>query len=182
LNYLIVSYYTPAYRREASGLMESLDALGFRSDEYVITAVQDRGSWERNCSYKPTFVRHMMVAHDCPIVWLDADARVRRHPVLFDALPPDAAMACHYRHGEELLSGTTWWNNNAAGWELLGLWEKECQAHPTVWDQKSLAAVVEANKRFKVAGLPSEYVRVFDDAKMGEAVIEHGQASRRLKK
>lgn len=179
--WLIASYYTSAYRREAMGLASSLDALGL-SDRYVITFIEDRGSWVANCAHKPTFIRHQMVAHDCPVVWLDADARVRAPPVLFDAIPAAVDVACHYRHDTELLSGTLYFNDNSGGWELLGLWERACQARPGEWDQRVLQDVIESERRFNVMRLPSEYVRVFDDEKMGVPVIEHLQASRKLAK
>jgi hypothetical protein len=178
MNYLVASYYSPPYRREAMGLMESLDALGL--DDYAVTAIEDRGSWERNCAFKPTFIRHKMVAHDRPIVWLDADARVRSKPVLFDTLD-GFDFACHYRYGVELLSGTLWFGNTPGGWALLREWEYECAAHPDEWDQRCLAVAVPKVPGLRTYVLPAEYVRVFDDPKMGEAVIEHMQASRRLR-
>ena len=177
MSILYVSFYTPNYRREALGLVETLDRFGL---EYAVTQVEDRGTWEKNCAHKPAFMRKLMVAHDQPIVWLDADARVRQKPELFEQLNESVDLACHFRHGVELLSGTVFVNNTSSGWKLLKSWVDECEKHPAEWDQKCLARVLQEGK-YGVYHLPAEYCRVFDDPKMGEPVIEHLQASRRLK-
>ena len=177
MSVLYVSYYTPNYRREAMGLVETLDSFGL---EYAVKQIEDRGSWERNCAHKPTFMRRIMVSYDQPVVWLDADARVRQKPEIFEKLNEQVDLACHFRHGVELLSGTVFVNNTMRGWQLLQAWKDECERRPGEWDQRCLAKVVEREK-FNVYHLLASYCRVFDDPKMGEPVIEHMQASRRLR-
>jgi hypothetical protein len=173
---LFVSYYTPAYRQEAMALTDTLDAHGLL---HCVMAVADRGSWELNCSLKPTFIRRMMISTDKPIVWLDADGRVVQPPTLFDSL--DCDMACHFRHDVELLSGTMWFNNTTSASDLLVAWAKECEANPREWDQRTLQRVIEAGA-WDVTRLPASYTAIFDDPQMmKDAVIVHGQASRRLK-
>jgi hypothetical protein len=173
---LFVSYFTPAYRHEAAQLTDTLDRFGLM---HCVQAVADRGTWELNCAMKPAFIRRMMISTDKPIVWIDADGRVVQAPKLFDTL--DCDMACHFRHDVELLSGTMFFNNTASASDLLVAWAKECEANPGEWDQRTLHRVIEAGS-WNVTKLPASYTAIFDDPKMMEdAVIVHGQASRRLR-
>lgn len=169
----------PGYAEEARGLAESLDALGL---PHVIRALPDAGAWELNCGRKPVFLLDVAREHpDRPLVWLDADARVVQAPTLFDSLECD--VACHYRHGEELLSGTLYFGGTDGAIDLLNEWASECQRNPNEWDQRVLQAILaDRPHRWRVQTLPAEYVRIFDADDMGEAVILHRQASRRLKR
>lgn len=176
---IIVSYFTPPYTYEAMGLESTAKAFGLETD---IQAVPDLGKWELNCGRKPEFIRSMMKAYPHrPIVWLDADARVSRQPVLFDSLTCD--FAAHWRHGSELLSGTMYFGPTHGAQRLLDAWCEAQHYSPETWDQRTLQSVIESGEvgGLDLVRLPSEYTRVFDDAKMGDAVIEHGQASRRLR-
>jgi hypothetical protein len=175
---LYVSFFTPAYAEEAAGLVASLDALGL---PHHVRAVRDRGRWAANCGLKAAFIAaEMELNPGRPVVWLDADARVRQRPALFDAI--DCDLAAHWRHGVELLSGTLYIAPTDAARDLLSRWNRRCEAAPEVWDQVNLADVVrEMGDGLRVVDLPASYTRIFDDPKMGEPVIEHMQASRRLR-
>lgn len=172
---LFVSFYTPPYAAEAEGLIQS---LGRWNLNHEIVAVADRGSWVKNCAYKASFIRDMMLKHECrPLVWLDADARVMRRPDLFDSLTCD--LACHYRDGTELLSGTLYIGPTAR--DLVRQWEQACLEHPNEWDQRVLAGVIERERRWKIINLPADYTAIFDAGMSLDPVILHRQASRRLK-
>jgi hypothetical protein len=175
-----VSFYTDAYREEAGALVDSLDRFGLEED---VRHVPDQGSWVRNCAMKSAFIFRMLVAHPGrPIVWLDADARVRQHPDVFNAL--DCDFAAHWRHGVELLSGTMYFGPTLAARMLVATWRAEQERTPDEWDQRVLQRVIESDHYpdLRVVTLPPQYTRVFDDPKMGVPVIEHMQASRRLAK
>lgn len=178
-----VSYYTPAYRHEAMALIDTLEAFGL---PHVVTEVADRGTWERNCALKPTFIRHHIIRTDAPVVWVDADARIVQRPELFfndeNGYPRlRCDVAAHYRWGEELLSGTLYFSGTFRASEICRIWARECEASPGEWDQKVLQRIL-ADGDWDVERLPASYTAVFDDPKMtGDAVILHTQASRRLK-
>lgn len=182
---VIVSFYTAgtAYADEAQELAASARQFGLLTD---IRPVPNLGDWTLNCSLKPAFIRDRMQDYPGrPIVWLDADARVRQPPDLFDAL--DCDFAGHWRHGAELLSGTLYFGPTLAARALVTLWAEEQLKTPGVWDQKVLHRVIDggAVNWLKIRELPKEYVAVFDDAKMGTPetwVVSHHQSSRRLKK
>jgi hypothetical protein len=176
VNPLFVSFYTDAYAEHAAGLIESLEAFGLAYDVRRVSG----GDWLDNVNFKPAFLLGMMREHQsCPLVWLDADARVRQKPVLFNTL--DCDFAAHWRHGEELLSGTMYFAPTVAARRLCAEWRNACWLNPREWDQKTLQRVIAAGvRRLRVERLPSEYTRVFDDPKMGEPVVEHLQASRQL--
>lgn len=176
---LFVSFFTPAYAAEAAGLVESLDAFGLPHD---VRKLDSRGDWTRNCSMKPAFIREMRAEHPGrPIVWLDADARVKAPPVLFDMLA-GFDFACHYRGGEELLSGTLYFGPTDTAYELLRAWEQECRFFPEQWDQVRLSVAVGRVAGLRTYHLPASYTRILDADDQGpDIVVWHGQASRRLR-
>jgi hypothetical protein len=176
---VFVSFYTPAYTGEAAGLVASLELFGLPHD---VALVPPLGNWTANCGHKPSFLLSMAEKWPGrPLVWLDADARVRQYPALFDSL--DADFACHFKDGRELLSGTLYFAPTAPAAELLRRWEERCRTAPGEWDQRNLQAVVaEGVPGLRVAELPPQYVQIFDlMAHHGEPVILHRQASRKLK-
>lgn len=174
---LYVSFYTPDYAGEAAELVATLDAHGL---EYVVTAMPSAGNWVANCGRKPYCIRSAMALYPGrPIIWLDADARVRQYPALFDGL--DCDFAAHWRHGTELLSGTLYFNPTAAALSLVDAWIREQDRRRGEWDQRVLADVVAGMTGLKTLDLPWGYCRIFDGKEQGEPVIEHMQASRRFR-
>lgn len=178
---IFVSYFTTGtpYAEEATGLVETLDKFGLTSD---VVGVPSLGSWHLNCGYKPQFMMGMMRKWPgVPLVWIDADARIRRLPKFFNRLG-EFDFACHRRGGSELLSGTLYFGPTMWARKLLACWQVECESNPTRWDQVSLDAAVSSLPLVKVADIPASYVRICDADDMGdEIVIEHLQASRRLR-
>jgi hypothetical protein len=178
---IYISFYTLDlhYSQHAAELIKTLDAFNLPMDIVPVTPVF--GSWEHTCSYKPTFILNMMEKHaGRSLVWLDADARVRRRPILFDTkLDLDHDIAFHRRNGIELLSGTLYLAPSCL--KLVHAWQKECQNSPQQWDQLSLEVALR-QVPVKVFNLPASYCQIFDTmAGAGEPVIEHLQASRVVK-
>lgn len=183
---IYASYYTTGtpYEAEAAELLVTLRQMGLdkRAD---IAAVPTLGDWTVNCAQKPMVVRNAMLRHEGhPIVFLDADARVRKYPHLFDSFPADVDAAFHLLDGHELLSGTLYFGGTPSAWALVQAWCEECQKHPGVWDQVSLAKVLDADPfTYRTAELPEAYVSIFDRGTVpaDRVVIQHMQASRRLR-
>lgn len=180
MNPLFVSYFTRGspYEAEAAALSESLHEFRIPN---CIEGVTPLGSWEKNCAYKPTFIGRMMDAHPGrPIVWIDADARLRRFPDLFGKLSCDVAF---HRKSGELLSGTLYFAPTKASRGIVERWQKSCAEDSRAWDQHCLQSVVQENLPGAVFGeLPASYVSIFDAHMCDEPVIEHMQRSRKLKK
>jgi hypothetical protein len=179
--WMAVSFFTPdqAYRNHARELVATLDTFGIPHD---VRERQPEGDWMVNVKMKARFILEMLATHeDCDIVWIDADARVRQYPKLFDTL--DADVAAHYRNGKELLAGTMFFRNGPVSRDLLAAWLEEMNngEYDLFGDQRSLQALLKKNPgRWKVADLPAPYTLIFDSMRsLGPPVIEHLQASRK---
>jgi hypothetical protein len=176
---LYVSFYTPTYAEEAAGLRDSLDKFGL---QHHIQAIPSFGDWTQNTHYKAAFLLSVLKLYSgLPVVWLDADARVRRYPLLFDVL--DCDFAGHWRRGE-LLSGTMYLANNRITVRLLTEWQKAMESQPKEWDQRSLQTILNKSTMYQTKELPPAYSRIFDAPEMcdpRDTVIEHLQASRKLR-
>jgi hypothetical protein len=176
MSWVAVSFYTPdnLYRGHAQELAKTLINFGIEHD---IEQVPPKDKWESNCAMKPEFIRKMLGKHSGKdIVWIDADARVKRRPELFDSL--DCDVAVHFLRDRELLSGTIFLKNNERARELVDVWVAIQRAKQDMWDQKTLwIAITQAHPR--VFRLPPQYTQIFDTmSKHGDPVIEHLQASR----
>jgi hypothetical protein len=181
---VIVNFYAGAgYEAEAREMEASARTFGLETD---IRAVDDLGDWTLNCGIKPVFIRDRMLDYEGrPVVWLDADARVRKRPNLFFGQLCD--FAAHWRHGAELLSGTMYFGATPLAWKLVTTWCEAQRKTPHEWDQRVLQRVIESGMvpGLDVKRLPATYTAVFDDPKMGDErtwIISHHQASRRLAK
>ena len=172
-SYTIVAFYTEhtPYAMEIKGLMQSCATYGI---PIITKGYKSRGSWVQNAAIKPEFLLWALENVGGRLVYLDADARLRAKPILFERL--DTPLAVHYRRGE-LLTGTIFFDARAKA--TLEQWLALQQQHPTTWDQKVLAQVVGS----KATPLPPEYCQIFDTmSHHGSPIIEHMQASRRFKK
>jgi hypothetical protein len=117
---VFVNFYTANYKARADRLRESLDKFGLK---HAIVEIEEEGSFEEIVSKKPEFIGMMMDEHPKAkaIVWLDADAVVVKDPKLFYELK-GIDMACHWREGVELLSGTMYWSTSNKAKQQLGMW------------------------------------------------------------
>jgi hypothetical protein len=177
---IYVSCYTidTPYERETPLFMDSLLSAGITRHD--IQGVKHLGSWVDNCAYKATFVRNMLLKHNCPVVWLDIDSRVRQYPHLFDSM--DCDFAAHWMDGTELLSGVLYFANTQKAWNIAQKWVSECALRIGEWDQKCLQSVAEADQEAEIFDLPPQYCQIFDTmARHGQPVIEQTQASRRYR-
>jgi hypothetical protein len=184
VSYVVVAFFTinTPYEDLVKRLVD--DCLRFNL-EIVTKGYPSRGKWERNAGIKPEFLLEMLQKHpDKDIVYLDADARIRRAPEVFSTLSRDTCdIAVHYRRGRELLSGTIFLANTVATRRLVSDWVKLQKAEPDTWDQRTLQRVIKARgDDIRVHQLSPNYTQIFDSMrKHGPPVIEHMQASRRYK-
>lgn len=181
---LIVGCYTAGdYAREAEErLLPSVRALGLAHD---VREIKSLGSWVKNGFACQLFLRDMHVEKpDADFLFLDVDAMVRSDPWPFlSALECD--VAGHWFDGRELLTGTLYLPAGQRRGELLDCWIARNERYPEVWDQKNLQTLLEQDSSFRVIKLPAEYCTIFDTQRRITPgivpVIEHHQASRRLK-
>ena len=193
----VVSFYTTGtgYEQEVKKLEASLVEHNL---PYHLFACAPKGSWRENLNHKSDIIlKSFDMFPDKDIVFIDADGIVRKHPVLFDELSEKRAhdVAAHFHpyrtgaQGGSLLSGTLWFQNSDTGRRLVRAWHRIGVEHPDVRHQHCLRlALHEFNTggiHIRLYKLPSEYTLIFDyyrGANRPDPVIEHFQASRRLRK
>lgn len=186
---IAVSFYTESYAKMAARLEAGLRRVGIETD---IVPIHTRGSWQRNCAYKPRFLLDKFLQHGRPIIWLDADATIQNNPTLFiddyrrlndydiavrtsNTVPPHPWNAA--------MTGTVYLPNHKRTEELLRRWNRLCVLNPQRWDQYSLAMILQtehkAGDSWKVFDLPEPYCAVADRRTTTELpIIVHWQASR----
>ncbi len=179
---VVVSYYTTGshYERCARELVASIEALG-ADQPYCIVGIESAGSWEANCSLKPSFILNCLRELQRPVLWVDADAKLQRIP----HVPAGFDFAIHRHDGWEFASGTVYFGYNERAIGLLEHWIELCQMRPLVWDQMLLdqAWAEYAQDHDLVTGwLPESYTHIFDTKVAPKGlqgpVITHYQASR----
>lgn len=180
--FVVVSFFTRGtpYREEAKKLIASCKKFNLN---FYVKAVANQGHWLANVRWRPIFLRRQIERIEKSIVWIDADGVVQRDPVLFDELElSDFDMAVHYRKGVELLGGTMWFANTGRVRRLMDLWIDKIESNVFYKEQVAIQILLKEHPEFRVANLPPTYTQIFDLMKdAGEPVIEHFQASRRLK-
>ncbi|NGX51344.1 MAG: hypothetical protein K1060chlam2_01210 [Chlamydiae bacterium] len=185
----IVSYYTKetAYEEHVKRLIASCEELGLHTS---FDAIPNLGTWERNCCYKPKYILQKLTKLKRPLLWVDADAEIAEKPILFEDFPPDIALRIVEElpddHPSKMISGTVYLNHTPAAFEILKLWDAECErllrTEENVWDQVALRNVL-LKSQAEIYPLPKAYYMVYDKREEGEeAFIIHYQASRTEKK
>jgi len=187
MNWIVIGYFTKNtfYEKHAGVFIKSLERLNI---PYHVEGVDNLGSWHKNTSYKPTFIKQMLKKFpDKNIVYVDCDAEFMEYPVLFDELDCDIAVHNFDRRYHpnikteawEILSGTIFLRNNETVYALVEKWERKCQDAPMTWDQKHLAKLIGIN----YYDLPGEYCKIYNLMKhIKNPVIVHYQASRTVRK
>ncbi|GAA6141014.1 FkbM family methyltransferase [Hydrogenophaga sp. 5NK40-0174] len=179
---VVVSYYTTGtpYEACAKELIASIEALG-AEQPYCVVGIESAGTWEANCSLKPSFILNCLKELQRPVLWVDADAKLQRPP----HIPAGFDFAVHRYDGWEFASGTVYFAYNERAIGLLERWIELCQMRPMVWDQMLLdqAWAEYSQTHDLVTGwLPERYTHVFDTQVMSREqqapVITHYQASR----
>ncbi len=192
---LVIGYYTvgTSYEQEIKGMVQSARAHGL---EVHIEGIASEGSWTKNTYYKARFIgRKLLEYPNRPLLFLDADSRIRRYPAWFDNLPADFA-ATEFKWGEwgkkgrpnEISTAVMYLRSVPAVRDLVREWIRRNDSTPMrpCQDQRNLTALVDEwrnSGRLNFIELPPTYCQIFDSmAHLGAPVIEQMQASRRFKK
>lgn len=151
--------------------------------DYDVQEIQSLGSWDLNTNHKASFLLRKLEEHKKPIVWIDADAEVRKYPSYFDIIQEDIGV--HYENMMNLKSGVVFVNNTEPAKRILERWKKNSEVRPSIFDQKHLQNVlrgdyIESHKA-TVFFLPDSYYHIFDIHK-GIPVVEHYQESRKFRR
>lgn len=188
-DFIVCSYFTAktGYEGEAKTLETSL--IHHKIDPYHIERISNMGNWQKNTLYKAKFIKQMMLKFpDYSIVFTDADSIFHSYPGLFANLD-GADFACHFRdwHARqgELLSGTLYIANTPKMRRIVGEWIEVNKTNQQKFEQRNLERVIRRNgHKINIYKLPVEYCCIFDDENRRQikAVVEHFQASRRLKR
>lgn len=175
MNFISAYTVNTPYEVEVENLKESLIKFGFSADHIV--PIDNLGTWEKNCQQKAKVIKNKLLELMQPIIWLDADAVIKKPPILFTQIQEDLGI-CVYRG--QYLSGTIFLKPSKQIFDLLDKWIEECDHNPKEWDQKILQKLI-LDKKIKHFILPTSYCKV-DFFKSDDNVIAQNQASRRFKK
>lgn len=179
--YCVCAFYTPNYLPQILSLKASLEAL--RINHYF-KCYAPRGGWEANTRIKAEFVAHALnKAAPLDVVYLDADAVVRKPLTLFEAPPADVIMLFDHRRVKRLnvlriAAGTLLVRNTDGGRAFATRWAAEAaKAGPLDLDEDLIYRMMPTLERTTFSVLPRAYSKIFDAAG-SDAVVEHFQASR----
>jgi len=202
-NIIFISYYTydPIYTKHAKGLIESLNTFNLQHDIESVESDPTK-TWLYNVTYKPKYILKKMNQYSCPVVWLDADARIRLFPKLLFECNQDIAFYSYYpqetligkKKGEisKIRTGTLFLNNTYVVKKFVEQWIVICEEqkyHDGIYFNK----LFKQNKyNMDIQILPVTYCYIFDIDKRRDKsrpkklihspVIEHLQASRSRKR
>lgn len=175
----IVSFATPTYEVEAYTLLEDLRALNIPHEVHFIEGLHN---WNKNNSFKPTFLREMLLKHKRPVIWLDSDSEIRKYPSLFEDINDDGGydIAYHLFNGVQLCGGVLYFNNTPRALQILDAWIEANEKNSDDWDQANLQGLLPLFPEARIFKLPAPYC-CFDLQKdQSDPVIWSRQASRRL--
>ena len=186
-DFIVTSFYTAntGYEKEVLNLEASLVLYDI---PHHVQRVSNLGSWQKNTLFKAKFIKWMMGAYPKKaIVFVDADAVFHCYPDLFEKIETD--FACHFRNWharqDELLSGTLYFKNSPKMMGIVDEWIEVNKLNKDKLEQRNLERVIRRNgHKISIYHLPIEYCCIFDDdnRRKFKVIIEHFQASRRLKR
>ena len=199
--FLVVGYYTlntPYEKVFNDYLWASVKDKGLL---WNFRGVISEGSWKKNTGLKPHILYECLkeLRDDKDrIVYLDADATIEKFPSLFNEIPQEYDLACHFLDWKEwygyedsvkeLLTGTLYIRKSDRIMALMRDWEEESRSGE-VWEQKILQKLLKTTySDIKVYPLPLEYCYITslpngDKPRVQcDPVISHHQVSRTLRK
>ncbi len=189
----VVNYYTSQdpYPKYAAKLRESCAALKVPC---MSVELKDTGRWVSNCAIKGPFMLNCMRILSRPILWIDADAELKKRPDLLRDIEVDFGV---YSFGGErkrkacgrvvnlpddwpdppkwFNSGTIFINNTLGGMDLLYKWAHLCRLDDGQWDQWTLQQAW-CDIRPSTVWLPQSWCAIKGRCK-GDPVVFHHLAS-----
>ena len=192
---LVVSFYTKdtPYEEEAKAFIASCRAHEIR---FEVEALESRGSWDLNCALKPQFLLKKLKEKKEPLLWVDIDGRFLKPLGEYDWSGSDFSLRvnAHLPEGDPnvFFAATIYCSYNPQVIALLEAWAQGCEEafacgnrKEEVWDQDVLHRVFARQGSVRFQALPWKFAKVFDEdievVAHEETIIEHTQASRRLK-
>lgn len=180
-SYIACGFYTPNYLPQILSLKASLEA---QKINHFLKRYEPRGGWEANTRMKPVFVDYCLNKFKgTDIVYLDADAVVRKPLKAFDNMTSDVTLLFHptKERGKWYLrisAGTVAVRNTPGGRKFAKLWKDgEAKATTTTVDEDLVYMAFADMAGVSITVLPADYYKIFD-APGSDPVIEHFQASR----
>lgn len=195
----VVGYYTnPEYESEAREMERTARFFGLEVD---LVAEADRGGWDANTRRKAFVVEEALRRHNRPILYLDADSRVRRYPALFYRYgtvkkqpPPDMGLCWidwpkvpgSARQDRELMNAVMWLSPTERTYAALRYWQDLvlARADTKEFEQRQLEDALKMVDGLVVREIPMPYNQIHDLMRgvSDRPVIEQMQASRRLRR
>ncbi len=198
---MFISFYSKDTIYEQLAKERLLPSLKKFNLDYKFYEIKNRGSWHQNTCQKPKIILEAMYEFkDKNIVWIDADAEIKKYPSLLYIISNDYNMGVHYLSWEdhygrtsdkgrfELVDGTIYIYNNEKMREFIEKWKQNSTDKETN-HQKILARMLEERKDIKVYDFGREYcyINTTPSGKKPAKIIEsptivHYQASRNGKR
>ena len=193
---LVVSFYTKntPYEKEAEAFIATCKTHGI---EFEVEALDSRGSWDLNCALKPRFLLKKLKEKKRPLLWVDIDGRFLRPLEAYNWDHYDLSLRVNAHLPEDdpsvFYSATLYCSYESPTVHLIEDWMGQCEEDLSksdrtveIWDQQVLQNVLSRHQKVRFQPLPWKFAKVFDtDSSIlssEETIIEHTQASRRLKK
>jgi len=181
-----LTYYTPKYAACAKMLIA--DAATFNLD-LISEPLPDFKDWQQATRFKATFIGAYLNKLNEDICFIDADARIRKDPVLLKELSSaNYDIAAVYFKDIELLSGTLWMANTPIVKDIIQDWIKlNLDPSKTRYvEQQNLQVTLDKYPAVRFLRLPPEYAAIFDLSRMFYKelvpVVEHFQRSRQIRR
>jgi hypothetical protein len=179
--YMVCAFYTPNYLPQIASLKASLETLRIN---HFLKRYDPKGGWEANTRLKPVFVDYCLNKFTgTDIVYLDADAVVRKPLAAFANMTSDVTMLFHPTKAQgkwylRISAGTVAVRNTPGGRRFAALWKAgEAKATLTTVDEDMVYMAFADMAGVSITVLPPDYYKIFD-APGSDPTIEHFQASR----
>jgi Nucleotide-diphospho-sugar transferase len=190
MGYRIISGYTinTPYEQEIKDLEQGLNKFNL---PYTFYPYNNTGSWVKNTLVKPTLIQKALNTYTEDIIWIDADAIIKKDPIFFKSIQDENFdICCHFLktgyNPRELLTGTFYFKNNNIVKDLVNDWIINTKLK-TDWDQRILQTLVDGKYKdiLKIIILPIEYIKINPknnkDITLLQCVIGHKQLSRKMR-
>src|SRR6185436_5349352 len=136
-----IGYFTKdtPYQVECQYLIGTLEQFKL---PYVIYMIENQGNWQKNTQFKAKIIQNALYKLQCPIVYVDCDAKIQQDPILFNELVEKGIdFAYHMKDGKELLSGTMFMNYSNVTLRLITTWIEQIKVDKDIWEQKVLQKI-----------------------------------------